>query len=62
MDHLGYFLCQADPDMWMRKSKRSNCEDYYEYYLLYADNFFMMNDDPKASLDRIGKYFTLKED
>ena len=61
MDHLGYFPCRADADMWMRKSKRASGEDYYEYCLLYVDDRLMISDDPKASLDRIGKYFTLKE-
>ena len=45
----------------MRKSKRASGEDYYEYCLLYVDDRLMISDDPKASLDRIGKYFTLKE-
>ena len=36
--HLGYELCLADPDLWMRLAKKDNGDSYYEYLLLYVDD------------------------
>ena len=63
MEHLGYKPCYADPDVWMRKSKYSTKEEYYwEYVLLYVDDALCISEFPKAALQEIGKYFTLKPD
>ena len=61
MEHLGYVPCRADSDMWMCLSRRSTGEEYYEYALLYVDDCLMVSENPKESLDRLGKYFTLKD-
>ena len=38
MDFFGFNLCKADPDIWMRKGKRVDNIDYWEYVLLYVDD------------------------
>ena len=39
MEYLGFSPCKADADIWMRKAKCANNTDYWEYVLLYVDNF-----------------------
>ena len=60
MQHMGYTSCKADPDLWIRKGKRDNGRDYYEYMLLYVDDCLCVSEHPKESLNKLGKYFTLK--
>ena len=57
---LEFQPCRADPDLWLRQSKRDNGEDYYEYVLLYADDCLVISENPDVMLGRLGKYFTLK--
>jgi hypothetical protein len=60
MDHLGYESCKADPDLWMRVSLSDEGSEYYEYILLYVDDCLCISQHPDKSLDKLGKYFTLK--
>ena len=60
MDHMGYMSCKADPDLWMRISKRSDGRDYYEYILLYVDDCLCVSEFPSESLKKLDKYFPLK--
>jgi hypothetical protein len=39
MGQLGFSSSRADPDVWLRLSKRSTGEEYYEYVLLYVEAF-----------------------
>ena len=60
MDHVGYKPCKADPYMCYRLGKNKEELEYYEYALLYVDDCLMVSESPDESLQRIGKYFTLK--
>ena len=60
MEHLGYESCKADPDLWIRKAKRDNGEDYYEYMLLYTDDCLCVSEYAIEALNAIDKYFPLK--
>lgn len=61
MSHLGYQPCRADADLWMRLAKLDNGTDYYEYILLYVDDCLVISANPEESLNRLGKYFSLKK-
>jgi Reverse transcriptase (RNA-dependent DNA polymerase) len=61
MEHLGYQSCRADPDVWLRENSDHNNTRFYEYVLIYTDDILAVGKDPQATLDRINKYFTLKE-
>lgn len=62
MEFLGFESCKADPDIWMRRSKRSDGTEYYTYVLLYVDDAIAVAETPEAILrNEIGKYFQLKE-
>ena len=39
IEMLGYTSCLEDPDLWIRKAVNDNGYDYYEYMLLYVDDY-----------------------
>ena len=62
MEYLGFSPCKSDADIWMRKAKRANNSDYWEYVLLYVDDCLCISENPKSIVrDEIGKYFLMKE-
>jgi hypothetical protein len=63
MRHLDFTSCLADPDVWMRPTKRSDGSDYYECILLYTDDALVVNENAEQILRKeLGRYFTLKEE
>ena len=61
MQHLGYKSCLADPDVWLRPNSKPDGTEIYEYVLIYTDDILVIGIDPKTTLTRLGKYFTLKD-
>ena len=43
MRHIGFEPCRADPDMRFRPAKLDNRIEYYEYALLYVDDYLMVS-------------------
>ena len=37
MTNMHFITCKADPDVWMRPSKRNDGSVYWQYVLLYTD-------------------------
>jgi hypothetical protein len=37
---LGFISCKSDPDVWRRRSIKSDNTPYYEYILVYVDDCF----------------------
>jgi hypothetical protein len=63
MDQLGFTSSRADPDVWLRLSKRSTGEGYYEYILLYVNNVLVISENADNVLRReIGQHFVLWEE
>ena len=61
MARLGFTSSRADPDVWLRLSKRSTGEEYYEYVLLYVDDVLVISERAEAVLrNEIGKDWVLK--
>ena len=61
MEYLGFSPCKADANIWMRKERADNT-DYWEYVLLYIDDYLETSEDPELIVyDEIGKYFLMKE-
>ena len=52
MGRLGFTLLPADQDVWMRLSKRSTGEEYYEYVLLYVDDMLVIYEKAEAVLQK----------
>lgn len=63
MKHLGFNSCLADPDVWMRRAKKPDGSEYWEYVLLYTDDALCVSCNAEDVLRcEIGKYFTMKEE
>ena len=60
MRGLGYSPCLADPDLWMKKSKKEDGTRYYSYILCYVDDLLVIDVSPKEILDKIHAFFPLK--
>ena len=63
MGHLGFSSSRVDPDVWMRLSKRSTGEEYYEYVLLYVDDVLVISERAEQVLrQELGQHFVLCEE
>ncbi len=56
----GYKSCQADRDVWMRKSAKPDGTPYWEFVLCYVDDLLVVSHDPKKVMDHFAKSYTLK--
>ena len=63
MKFLGFEYSQADTDDWMRESiQKYGSTKYYEYVLLYTDDFLVISNQGDTVLCKeIGMYFNFKE-
>ena len=63
MGQLGFTSSRVDPDVWLRLSKRSTGEEYYEYVLLYVDDVLVISENAGNVLRKeIGQHFVLREE
>jgi hypothetical protein len=63
MGQLGFFSSRADPDVWLRLSKQSTGEEYYEYVLLYVDDVLVISENAeKVQRSEIGQHFVLRDE
>ena len=54
--------CLADPDLWMKPMIRpSDNVKYYAYVLCYVDDILVIHHNSLSVLERLDKYFQLKE-
>ena len=61
MRSIDYLPCQADPDLWMKPETTEDGHKYYSYVLLYVDDALAIHEDALSVLNRMGKYFKMKE-
>ena len=59
---MGFQMCKADNDVWLRRSKKPDGEPYYELLLVYTDDLLAISMEPMKILDGINSHFLLKED
>ena len=62
MRHLYFTSCLADPDLWMRLSKKTDSTSYYKYILFYTDDALVISQHAEETLKELGRYFELKEE
>ena len=60
MEALNYLPCRVDNDVWMRKSRKSNGTEYYEYMLLYVDDCLAISEKPKEAVLQLDKFFNIQ--
>jgi len=61
MIHLGWELCKADQDLWMKPEIRP--EDgfkYYAYVLIYVDDILVVHHQAENALKEIDHFFKMK--
>ena len=60
---MGFKMCQADPDVWIRANTRpSDGFQYYEYVLVYIDDLLIVSHDPKTVMQDLQRRYTIKPD
>lgn len=61
-ESLGFTMCKADNDVWIRRAQKPNGEPYYEYLLVYTDDVLCISMDPNKILCYLDQHFLLKPD
>ena len=59
---LGFQNFIADPNLWMKKTTKTNGDKYYIYICVYVDNLLCLTEDPKKYILRIKKYVPIQYD
>jgi hypothetical protein len=63
MGHSGFSSSQADRNVWIRLSKQSAGEEYYEYVLLYVNDVIVISECAEQVLrQEIGQHFVLRKE
>jgi hypothetical protein len=57
---LGFKNSRADPDVWMRQSRKPDGLKYWEYILCYVDNILVISHAPQMIMDDISKFVKFK--
>ena len=60
IERLGYKMCRADNDVWMRPAVNAAGEKIWEYVLVYSDDLLVLGLDPKATISQIDQVYKLK--
>ena len=50
LDEIWFQSSPADPDVWLRPAVKFNCEEYYEWVLMYVNDILEISMDPTAIL------------
>lgn len=58
---LGFTPSRADDNVWMKRCKRENGDDYYSYILVYVDDVLCMSCDPDYYMGILSTEYRLKE-
>ena len=61
IEGLGFTMCTADNDVWMRKGTNSAGEKVWEYVLVYSDDLLAVARDPGEIMAKIDQHFKLKD-
>ena len=61
MRHLGWSLCLADQDLWMKAEVRPDDGfRYYAYALLYVDDILVIHHNAETCLNELDRFFKMK--
>ena len=58
---LGFNPTKADPDVYLKPSKKLDGTKYYSYLIVYVDDILSIDTNPKIVIDKIGEYFKVKD-
>ena len=57
---LKFESTKADPDVWIRAAVREDGFEYYEMVFVYVDDLLIISQKPRAVLDSISEFYTVK--
>ena len=60
MEALNCLPCRACPNVWMKKVRKYNGTEYYEYILLYVDDCLSISENPKEEVLQLDKFFNMQ--
>ena len=52
---------KGDPDVYLKRKRKSNGDAYYAYLIVYVDDLLSIDVDPDAAIRQIGETFRIKE-
>ena len=58
---MGFKLSVTDPDVWYREVKKSDREEYYDYILVYLDDFIEISLDARSIILEVAEKFKSKK-
>ena len=62
IDYLGYIVCLADPDLWLKAEiNPSNKHKHYQYIQLHIDDVSCTHHDGVSTIKIIDTYFQMKD-
>ena len=59
---LNFTPSKVDPDMYYRRNRKVDGEEYYELLLVYVDDVLAISHDPEQIMEQIAKRFEIKND
>ena len=59
---LGYSVCEADQDVYMRIKTRADGTQYWSYIVCYVDDILCIDENPKTLMSKLGSIYRMKED
>jgi hypothetical protein len=59
---MGYVLCPADPDLWLKEQRDRKGRGYYSYILYYVDDFLVVHHNPTRIMNKINSFLPLNPD
>jgi hypothetical protein len=57
---MGLSACLVDGDVWLWPALKPGGAQYYEYVLVYVDDFMAISLDLQSIMDTLSKHYTLK--
>jgi hypothetical protein len=58
---MGYRLCHADPDVWLRPARKPDGFEYYEYILVYVDDLLVLSHNGAIVMKALEEFYRLKD-
>ena len=62
IESLGFKMCRADNDVWLRPATKADGLQVYEYVLVYSDDLLCVAIKPEEVMARIDQVYKFKED
>ena len=59
---MGYTLCVADPDVWMKPLINNEGYSYWSYMLVCVDDCLAVHHDPGPVMEDLKSHYKLKND